>query len=32
METGEGRCKTLPSFILCVVERIAEVRARQFDG
>lgn len=32
VETGEGRCKILPFFILCVVERIAEVRARHFDG
>ena len=30
--TGEGRGKILPLFILCAVERITEVRARQFDG
>lgn len=31
-QTGEGSCKTLPSFILRVVRRIAEVRARRSDG
>lgn len=31
-EKGQGRCKRLPLFILCVVERIAVVRTRQFDG